>query len=564
MKLNKKIRVCVFLTVVLLAFPALLLPQPGPAPKGGARLRVTECNDHVDNDGDGYCDFKMKNAYCIDGSIPGDPDCSSKNDGSEGCAAAQEVCDGRDNNCNGLVDENDVCATSYYCDSDSDGSIGKDVDGTCSLFNCIPAGCSRTPGNDCSDTDPAVNPAHAEVPCNGIDDNCDGQIDEPGCNDDPTCKELFPGVNDAAADRVNVVFVGLMYADKNRFISDARQAVDYYGSLLGTGLLELATYKDNKSKFNFWYADRIFTPDSLPLNACTKCYSSESAGYCQGLANKYVANLCCTDFRGCAYLGGSSYIATAGPYYTSWPYVFDHEFQHQFPRLYDEYTEAGLGDRPGAPNCAADIAQAQSWWGSMAGQYDSDGFAVGYFDGCSYVTGNYRPTSDSIMRSWRYNLGRVNERHVAADVGGFSGLVPPGTPLAVEVTLEGNPDDLGSYEVTEINEVKVRNPVKENRKDPDALEIRVGGETFVQSFDTYDYLVAEDFSIPGRLSLVDFQQIPRPILRVTVPTGKARLNRETRSFDLPGRMNVPFSVSLSRGEVRVKDFSFTALKKKVK
>lgn len=35
-------------------------------------------------------------------------------------------------------------------------------------------------GIDCDDQDPEVNPDHPEVPDNGIDDNCDGEIDE-GC-----------------------------------------------------------------------------------------------------------------------------------------------------------------------------------------------------------------------------------------------------------------------------------------------------------------------------------------------------------------------------------------------
>ena len=40
-----------------------------------------------------------------------------------------------------------------------------------------PAGYISTPG-DCDDANPNVNPGANERPCNGIDDNCNGQIDE--------------------------------------------------------------------------------------------------------------------------------------------------------------------------------------------------------------------------------------------------------------------------------------------------------------------------------------------------------------------------------------------------
>ena len=82
---------------------------------------------------------------------------------SAGEADSSEICDDIDNDCDSLTDED--------CDNDHDGfcDIGATVTGT-------PAVCPNGAG-DCDDDAINVNP-DADEKCNGKDDNCNGDIDE--------------------------------------------------------------------------------------------------------------------------------------------------------------------------------------------------------------------------------------------------------------------------------------------------------------------------------------------------------------------------------------------------
>jgi hypothetical protein len=71
-----------------------------------------------------------------------------------------------------------ITAVNYYCDKDKDGYINITVDGTCAGTGCEPAGCRDTAGNDCNDNNININPGRSDTTCNGIDDNCNGQVDE--------------------------------------------------------------------------------------------------------------------------------------------------------------------------------------------------------------------------------------------------------------------------------------------------------------------------------------------------------------------------------------------------
>lgn len=121
----------------------------------------------IDEDGDGNKVCQDKDCTANDGIV--NPDCDDKD--SSVYFGAKEVCDGKDNDCSGKVD--DGPGSLWYLDVDGDGY------GQASKTNqsfCQPTGYVSIAG-DCNDGNASVHPGAVEL-CNGIDEDCSGKVDD--------------------------------------------------------------------------------------------------------------------------------------------------------------------------------------------------------------------------------------------------------------------------------------------------------------------------------------------------------------------------------------------------
>jgi hypothetical protein len=124
---------------------------------------VTE--DGVVDTGDGVIETPDADADGYDA----EEDCDDAN--SVVNPGAAEICDGIDNNCDGIVDEG--VTTTFYADADGDGfgDEGTTIEACEQPDGYVPI------GNDCDDSDAEIYPSAPER-CDGVDNDCDGEIDE--------------------------------------------------------------------------------------------------------------------------------------------------------------------------------------------------------------------------------------------------------------------------------------------------------------------------------------------------------------------------------------------------
>ncbi len=126
---------------------------------------------YADADADGYGDAVTTYAACaVPPGYTGDAtDCDDAD--ATVSPAVSETCDGRDDDCDGTVDEDDaVDATTWYADVDLDGYGDPDA----STAACSAPSGYLADATDCDDADALSHPGRPEVCDDGADNDCDG------------------------------------------------------------------------------------------------------------------------------------------------------------------------------------------------------------------------------------------------------------------------------------------------------------------------------------------------------------------------------------------------------
>jgi hypothetical protein len=134
---------------------------------------------YLDSDGDGFGDAANSQRLCSPAQflVADDTDCDDSSDLV--FPGAPELCNDADDDCDGVSDNDPVDATAWYADLDGDG-YGDPLDAEDA---CDPIPGRLDDDQDCDDTDPAVSPDGIEL-CNGVDDDCDGTVDNSGLDSD--------------------------------------------------------------------------------------------------------------------------------------------------------------------------------------------------------------------------------------------------------------------------------------------------------------------------------------------------------------------------------------------
>jgi alpha-tubulin suppressor-like RCC1 family protein len=143
-----------------------------------------------DGDDDGYFSVLCSNRRLEGGPPKGGDDCDDKDPDVR--PGADEVCDYKDNDCDGKVDEGHQ-PIEFYPDGDGDGYGNRDAEPVMRCENFGPPGyVSGHLQHDCADDDPNRSIDAIEL-CDGLDNDCDDATDDEDNDEQPLIKPVLAG-----------------------------------------------------------------------------------------------------------------------------------------------------------------------------------------------------------------------------------------------------------------------------------------------------------------------------------------------------------------------------------
>jgi hypothetical protein len=406
--------------------------------------------DGVDGDCDGASDYDQ-DGDGYDSDAYGGDDCDDRNPDANPSVA--ELCDGDDNDCDGLVDEDDAAdAPTWYADADGDGygdpgtgatacsqpsgtvADGSDCDDDDASLNQDDADADgySTCEDDCDDAEASTNPGAEEIADDGVDNDCDGEIDNMSETWVVTTTEdfLLGGIDgNGAITSYDDGELQLAYSATGFTSSSATESLPYGRSSMGVvaaGGFLYSVGGTYSTSYSSGYADQVASAmintdgslepwdsslESLPTGTTTVALATD--GHCLVSAGGYTSGDNTAEEVYTAELLGDGSI---GPWQAQAPLSSGRSYSgaaavrgyvyliggQDSSGTTDEVSYAKLG-----PDCAID-----SWSSTTSLPYARYGHAVTAAEGHIYVVGGnygsgisqrvYRatPNADGSISSW--------------------------------------------------------------------------------------------------------------------------------------------------------------------